>query len=33
MEDMWPFLERDEFRENMLVPVLEEQWSWSSQRL
>jgi acetolactate synthase I/II/III large subunit len=25
MEDMWPFLERDEFRENMLVPVLEEQ--------
>jgi len=25
MEDMWPFLDRDEFQENMLVPVPEEQ--------
>jgi acetolactate synthase-1/2/3 large subunit len=24
LEDMYPFLDRDEFRENMLVPVLEE---------
>jgi acetolactate synthase I/II/III large subunit len=25
MEDMWPFLDRDEFQANMLVPVTEEQ--------
>jgi len=24
MEDMWPFLSREEFRENMIVPALEE---------
>jgi acetolactate synthase-1/2/3 large subunit len=24
LEDMWPFLDRDEFRTNMIVPVLEE---------
>jgi acetolactate synthase-1/2/3 large subunit len=25
MEDMWPFLDRDEFRANMIVPPLEEE--------
>jgi acetolactate synthase-1/2/3 large subunit len=24
LEDMWPFLDRDEFRANMIVPILEE---------
>jgi acetolactate synthase-1/2/3 large subunit len=24
MEDMWPFLDRDEFRRNMLIPTVEE---------
>jgi acetolactate synthase-1/2/3 large subunit len=24
LEDMWPFLERDEFRANMIVPPLED---------
>jgi len=24
LEDMWPFLDRDEFRANMLVPPIEE---------
>jgi acetolactate synthase-1/2/3 large subunit len=24
LEDMYPFLDRDEFRSNMLIPVLEE---------
>ena len=24
LEDLWPFLDRDEFQENMLVPVMEE---------
>ncbi len=25
MEDLWPFLERDEFRQNMIVPILDEE--------
>ena len=24
LEDLWPFLERDEFRSNMIVPPLDE---------
>jgi hypothetical protein len=24
MEDMWPFLSREEFRANMIIPPLEE---------
>jgi acetolactate synthase-1/2/3 large subunit len=24
LEDMWPFLDRDEFRANMIVPPIEE---------
>jgi acetolactate synthase-1/2/3 large subunit len=24
LEDLWPFLEREEFRRNMLVPTIEE---------
>jgi len=24
LEDLWPFLDRQEFRENMIVPPLEE---------
>jgi acetolactate synthase-1/2/3 large subunit len=24
LEDLWPFLDRDEFRANMIVPLLEE---------
>jgi acetolactate synthase-1/2/3 large subunit len=24
MEDLWPFLDRDEFKSNMIVPPLEE---------
>ena len=24
LEDMWPFLDREEFRANMIVPVMEE---------
>ncbi|HKB99705.1 MAG TPA: thiamine pyrophosphate-binding protein [Terriglobales bacterium] len=25
LEDLWPFLDRDEFRANMIVPIIEEQ--------
>jgi acetolactate synthase-1/2/3 large subunit len=24
LEDLWPFLDRQEFRENMLIPTLDE---------
>jgi acetolactate synthase-1/2/3 large subunit len=24
LEDLWPFLDREEFRANMLIPVIEE---------
>jgi len=27
LEDLWPFLDRDEFRANMIVPPLEESAS------
>ena len=29
LEDLWPFLDREEFRQNMLVPVLED-WTFCS---
>jgi acetolactate synthase-1/2/3 large subunit len=25
LEDLWPFLDRDEFRANMLIPIVEER--------
>jgi len=27
MEDPWPFLDREEFRENMIVPPTEDAWT------